>query len=481
MNNPYQNLWVKSALFCCCCYWFLIACSSEFIILHDSIGYEHAGHLINTQGWLEYFRTGPNREPFYPFLISLSMKIGDFFSISFESILVLIQIFLLFLTQFITLKILNILKVNPIISAFTILYLGFSPALINSTFCLFSEIAVFPTVPAIVLLSFYAIKSIQKPNASSSVSISLQTRFVFVSLGLILLLATLTKAVFEMIAPLILFLVGIISLTLTQKQNRKKVLHLLIITVLSFYIPLSGYKFLNFKYNGNFTVTDRGAWALYGNTERRMIPLTWNRFKAALSYTAGHGFCRSFFDENTCTEWSYVASDNYGTKQRKTLENQGLSTSDVNKKLIRLSVDKALENPAQYFLLWLVEGMKMLVWESLDMAYVILSNSLLNIYNIAFLKFGIFFLMPISILMSILTTTSLIIFNIKDKQSLFFHEDQNLMLSLILGLMVFYISFYAFFFILARYAFPLASLYLILTAFSLNWGIKKEKKAQALF
>ncbi len=475
MNTPYPNLWIKSALFLCGCYWFFIACSSEFIILHDSIGYEHAGRLINTQGWSEFFRTGPNREPFYPFLISLSMKIGDFFSISFESILILNQICLLYFTQLITLKILNILKVHQIICAFTVLYMGFSPALVNSTFCLFSEIAAFPIVPAIVLLSFYAIKSIQNLNTSSSLSISPKTRFIFLSLGLILLLATLTKAVFEMIAPLILFLVGIISFTLTQKQNRKKLLQVLIIAVLFFYIPLSGYKFLNFKYNGNFTVTDRGAWALYGNTERRMIPLTWNRFKAALSYTAGHGFCRSLFDENTCTEWSYVASDNYGTKQRKALENQGLSTSDVNKKLIKLSIDKALQNPAQYVLLWLVEGMKMLVWESLDMAYVLLSNSLLNIYNIAFLKFGIFFLMPMSILISILTTTSFMMLKIKHKPSLFFHEDQNLMLCLIFCLMIFYISFYAFFFILARYAFPLASLYFILIAFSLNWLIKKKR------
>lgn len=262
MNTPYPNLWIKSALFLCGCYWFFIACSSEFIILHDSIGYEQIGQLINTQGWVEYFRTGPNREPFYPFLISLSMKIGDFFSISFESILILIQICLLYLTQLITLRILNILKVNQIISALTVLYMGFSPALVNSTFCLFSEIAAFPIVPAIVLLSFYAIKSIQGLNVSSL--ISAKTRFIFVSLGLILLLATLTKAVFEMIAPLILFMIGMISFILTQKQNRKKVLHLLIMAVLCFYIPLAGYKFLNFKYNGNFTVTDRGAWALYG-------------------------------------------------------------------------------------------------------------------------------------------------------------------------------------------------------------------------
>lgn len=475
MKSPYQNPWIKSAFFLCCCYWFFLACSSEFIVLHDSIGYEQSGRLINTQGWSEYFRTGPNREPFYPFLISLSMKIGDFFSISFESILIMIQIFLLYLTQLITLQILKILKVNQIISALTILYMGFSPALINSTFCLFSEIAAFPILPAIVLISFYAIKSIQTLQPSSL--ISSKTRFIFLSLGLTLLLATLTKAVFELITPLILFIVGIISFTLTQKQNRQKILHYFIIAIVSFYIPLSGYKYFNFKYNGNFAVTDRGAWALYGNTERRMIPLTWNRFKAALSYTAGHGFCRSFFDENTCTEWSYVASDNYGTKQRKILEGQGLSTSDVNKALLKLSVHKALENPAQYFLLWFVEGMKMMVWESLDMAYVLLSDSLLHIYNISWLKFGIFFLMPISILLSILITTSFIILKINHKPSLFFHEDQNVMLSLIVCLIIFYISFYAFFFILARYAFPLASLYFILIAFSLNWLKIATKKS----
>lgn len=455
-------LFIKLAFLLSFIYWFFLACSSQMILLHDSIGYESLGRLISQQGWIEYFKTGPNREPLYPFLIALSMKMGDFFKISYQSIQIIIQIILLLLTQLFAFQILKLLKIQNVIIALTIFYLGISPALINSTFCLFSEISIFPFLPAIVLMTYrsliclISIKSIQKNILNAIV------------LGMLLLLATLTKAVFEMITPVIYFLFFLIFICMKKQSYFRQALIFLMISAAVYYIPLSAYKYLNLKYNGNFTLTDRGSWALYGNTERRMQPLTAKRFLTAVSYIGGHGFCRQFFNDQECTEWSYVASDNFGAKKRQELQSRGYSDQKLNNELIKLSVQKTCSNLPQYFILWIIEGMKMLVWESVAMAYVLLSNSLLKIYNYIPLQLVVFFSMPLAISASLIQTCCFVALRWKKYKASLNNNPEILILLIILILLSLYISFYSFFFILARYAFPLASLYVILIAFSLN-------------
>ena len=123
-------------------YWIYLALTSQMLILYDAFGYEQLGTIIYQQGWGEFFRAGPSREPFYPFLISVSMHIADACSVSYHSIQKIIQILFLLTSQFLVLKILKNLRVQPLLCALTILYLGFSPALVNAAFSLFSEIAV---------------------------------------------------------------------------------------------------------------------------------------------------------------------------------------------------------------------------------------------------------------------------------------------------------------------------------------------------
>ena len=112
-------------------YWTYLFLTSRMSISCDAVTYESLGKTLAQQGWVEFFKIGPNREPLYPALVAFSMGLGKAFGISYQSIQVLIQLLLLFLTQILILQIMRLLKINKLITALTILYLGISPAIVN--------------------------------------------------------------------------------------------------------------------------------------------------------------------------------------------------------------------------------------------------------------------------------------------------------------------------------------------------------------
>ena len=117
-NNSWVNLKLKSALafLIPLLYWAYLYFNAQMDIKHDAVGYEHLGRLLYTEGWSEYFRLGPYREPLYPFLVSVSMQLADFFHVNYQSIQKLIQISILLITQISIFKILHRLKIHePII------------------------------------------------------------------------------------------------------------------------------------------------------------------------------------------------------------------------------------------------------------------------------------------------------------------------------------------------------------------------------
>ena len=96
----------------CWVYWFYLIFSSQMYIVFDAKGYEGLGKMLHEKGWVEFFRTGPHREPLYPLLISVSMHLADIFSCSYEVITKFLQVVLLFSTQFLLLIALRQLKVK---------------------------------------------------------------------------------------------------------------------------------------------------------------------------------------------------------------------------------------------------------------------------------------------------------------------------------------------------------------------------------
>lgn len=439
-------------------YWLYLSMTTRMDIAFDSLGYESLGRMIQTQGWIPYFATGPNREPIYPFLIAASMHIEHITGIAYVKIMTIFGVIIMFLTQILTYKILRLLNIRNSVCALVLAYLALSPALNNAAFSLYSEIAAIPFILGIVLASFYTWEAIKQNNR--------QWVFLYGALlGISLTAETLVKAVFECITPVYL-IIFFTTVYLTDKTigSKKMTTFLLCLAAAAsfFYVPITGYKWLNLHYNGNFVITNRGSWALYGSTARRIEPLTPKRFAEALAFAPGEGVCNSLFGPKECDFWSFRESDELGYSKYNELSHQHLPLEKINSTLLGLSAQKALSNPFQYSLLTFVEGSKMFFWESTQVGFVSYPSWLQKIYNIKILNNGLRFLASLISMIAIISIW-------------LGARSQRSPISFLIGLLVFlYILFFSFFFILTRYALPIAPLYLIAIGLWINNLVPKK-------
>lgn len=453
-------------------YWLYLFFTTTMLIQWDSIGYQSLGTLIHEQGWISYFQTGPNREPIYPFIISISMGLGNFFSVSYHPIQKFIQLLFLFLTQILTLKILRKLKVGDTLTSLCILYLGFSPALVNSALSLYSEIVTYPIILTIILLSYKAWQSFQT-SWEKPVVLGFLCGLAFIAI-------TFVKGIFEIITPAYLMAYSFFTIKTLIKKNTKLFINstvFLSTLLLTFYIPLTLYKSLNKKYNGNFALTNRGAWALYGNTTRRMEPFTTKKLFAALAYAPGEGVCKKIFDAESCKYWSFEKSDEFGYGKLHELKNQGIPNEQIDKILIALSLKKVLHNPIQYGLFAGLEGLKMIFWESTKIGFVDYPCWLTTLFNFTLFKDGIRFAMSLLTLAALLYLLKFVWSNRRyisaDKKQ---PDEQTILLSCVFVLITSYIILHSFFFILTRYILPITPLYLITITFFLQRIISHNKQ-----
>jgi len=441
---------------------------------HDARGYEGLGELLYKKGWMEYFKTGPNREPVYPWLVSISMHIAEHLSTSYKTIQMFIQILILFSTQILTYILLKKAKINTILTAFTLLYLGFSPAMFISTFRLYSEIAAYPFVLLIIIFTVQTWHNIHLAEKKKYQNLF----FTSILLGLSFLGAVFVKGIFELIMPIYMLSFIILMLLAFRNKNNHLCVKILVscsVCLISFYAPLNIYKLTNKIYNGKFALTDRGSWALYGNTARRMEPLTMKRFLMALAYIPRPEGCYTLFDKESCQFWHYSESDKFGFGKLGELNGQGLSPKEVDKTLVKLSIKKALENPFQYGLFWVIEGFKLFFWEFTSMAYVVYPDWMIKLFYFAPFHLGLNGLMA---LLSFLSLLYLAKFSRKHKNSLFSLKkipNEALIISFsMLTLIGSYIAIHCFFFVLPRYVFPVVPLYLISIAFSVQQIFTKK-------
>ena len=446
-----------AAFIVCWMYWIYLIFHSQMVIEHDARGYEYFGSLINHKGWIEYIRTGPNREPVYPFLIALSMRISEHFSILYQLVQRILQIFILFSAQLLLWQFLKELKINRWLTAIMIAYFGISPSIINSSLILFSEIVAYPLVLLVILLSCRGWLLIQEKEGNKFI-------FTAIGLGLVLALLTLAKGAFEIIGVLLLMPFGLLAIKNLFDQERKvfqRSIIFLLISFLFFYTPIVLYKSLNKKYNGQFVLTDRGSWALYGNTARRMQPLTPRQWLAALAFVPSWQFCTSVCTQPECEYWSFIPSDKLGADKRNELS-QVMSPNQVDHKLFILSIQKILENPVQYFLLMIIESLKMFFWEFPWALYVIYPAWIYQVYQLTFLQWFFYLAVPI---VTFMTVMYLVKFVWRHQTHVFSKADESI--SILFFITVFMTSFmfvHSFFFILSRYILLLSPLYLISTA-----------------
>ncbi len=331
-------------------YWVYLAVVNNMSA--DLIDYVKIGRMLHQQGWIAFFKTGPHREPLYPLLISWALSLESLTGIVYSKITLAYDILMLMTVQVLTYYMLRRLNVRTWICFFALLYLAVSPEITNMAFnqFAFSEIAVYPFIPLIIILGYKGWNAVKQGRSINALGYG-------VAVGLVFTVATFVKGVFELIFPsyLILFLAAAIL------KNRLSVPLVCFLTAAAvlFYIPITGYKLLNKQYNGDFTITDsRGPMAFYGNIARRTGPLTFKKYLVALSYVPP-GMCGQYFNQEECDFWSFNESDALGGR---ILNDQKLSRHTSMDTLFYLFKENSLIKLFKYFVLTVTESLKMFFW-----------------------------------------------------------------------------------------------------------------------
>ena len=449
--------------FICFVYWAYLFFFSSMVIVYDAVGYEGLGKMIYEKGWIEFFRTGPNREPLYPFSIAMSTCLADILNVSYQKIQTIFQILILFCIQLLAVKIMTMCSFKKWTKLLAVFYLGFSPAIVNAGFSLFSEILAMPFVLLIIILTVQFWQETQTKGNKKIVLLSIGLSIAFI--GVICV-----KAVFQYIFFLfiIIFLIGGIGALL---QNRKEVMKKMVlgILIISFLVGgfVNGYKYMNKIYNGKFDFTDRYDYLLFGTAYKRVQPLSRDVWLAHFASIPGNNFCESVVNKEACLYPQFFGGDALWPKILPALL-ADTPEEKVPVKTVQLSFEEIKKNPIQYFFLTFLESLKMGFWESTQIGYVNYPKHLDQLFlnklfknglrlTSALLTYAGLFLMLLEIFGS---RRKLIDFNSA------VHSTH--ILFLIFCMIVSFTGLYSIFAILSRFALPIAPLDIISIAYFLD-------------
>lgn len=449
-----------------------LALTSQTIIFHDSLSYQSIAEMFVKNKWLEYFITGPSREPLYSILVSLSMRLAQWQSVNYLSIQIILQMIILLISQYLTYRLLKKLQISDKICAVILAYMGVSPAMVSSGLILFSEILTYPIILWLIL-------AVSKSWLQLKTCSRTQTILNALNFSIPALLIILIKGSFELIIPCILLPFFFLLLKALKEKNkltaRNAFIFLVAVTAM-WYLPVAAYKFTNKHFNGLYVFTNRGSDALYGNTSRRMLPLSSQRLQSALAYMVGPDACSDLFKQN-CVAWSHLPSDLIGQDKIHTLIKQGLSKSQINKTLIKETTPIALKNPFQYVFLSIIEGSKVLFWEAPEIAYVIYPDAIDKIYNASWFKYSLRCLVAF-LSAGVLILGMLSIWRNKSKilNSNNISDEKYIYHCFICLLILTFTVIHSIFFILPRYALPIAPLFLTLIAWQFEMIARKKRQ-----
>ncbi|MBF0384961.1 MAG: hypothetical protein HQL27_03725 [Candidatus Omnitrophica bacterium] len=455
--------------FLCIVYWVYLIFNTEMPVVFDSLDYEALGKMIANEGWVQYFKTGPNREPLYPFLISISVRLAAIFKAgSYQPILKMIQISFLFVTQILLLTILRRLKVRETIILATVLYFGFSPSLLNASLSLFSEIASFPFALCLILSLNFAWKAAQGRGYAKVISAAILTALFFLA-------ASFGKAIFIYVFYSIIF-VFILRFLYSIKDRdyaiAKKTIVFTITAFVLFQLTLVSYKLMNKKYNGYYEFTSRSYELLFGNSSKRVKPETLSKILPHLAIIPGQGFCQKFFSQEDCWYADFQKVDAIrGVELAVPLA--GVDPFEAPKRTLSLALEKVFSNPGQYILFTFLENFKMPFWESTQIGFVTYPSWLDKIYKKAIFKD---LLRLIVSTLTIISFFHLFFYLARNLGRLFNPSERDEVLSckfFIFFIILAFTALYSLFSIITRYALPIASLYLITIAIFIERRLSK--------
>ncbi len=468
-----KNIWIKIAFVVGFLWWVYLFFTTQIVVVFDSEGYEQLGRMIYTQGWSEYFRTGPNREPFFPALIALSMYLGDIAKVSYFYPLKIIGILFLFLTLIFSYRLMRMLSIRTSIIVLTILYLAFSPVMTNSSMRLWSEFAAYPWVVLTVLLTIKAWGAVKDPSTKNS-----QMAGYGLAVGGMFLLVMSVKAVAE---PMIIcylwpFYWQIIAAWRGRNFHQAKRIFVFCVVALGLFEgAVIGYKWLNYQGNGLYSFTNRADYALYGYTARRTEPLTLNRLGAAIVQTPGMGGCAEVFKEDDCMFWTARHSDDILEAKKVELHDKGITGQQASNYYMATSLKLFLSNPLQVIGLMLIEAQKAVFWES-SIGFVAYPDWLERIfYDPKFSGALRIILAVLSWLACLVALLHLMLC----KKSLKAKEAERPTLFWIANFVFWFTAMYALYFVEYRYIFPIVALFMVLIAFMFNKFLNKVGKLGA--
>ncbi len=451
-------------------YWFYLAFVTQPIMVHDAKGYEDLGRIIHDQGVRAYFVTGPNREPIYPFLIAAAMQFAS--GLPYEGILKVFQFTLLFSTLLLTFWLLRRAQISFPLSAVIVFYLGISPALVNSALSVYSEIVTYVFVVGLVALSAVSWEKLQSHSAPKVLALG-------VGLGILFVGITLSKGIYEMIFPLFLIPFGVLGVRVWRMKDKtrlKNVIVFVLSAVLVFQFCIICYKSLNKKYNGLYTLTDRGAWALYGNTARRQEPLSAKRFLAGIAYNVlEYSGCESIFGKEACLFWDIPTSDRLAAEKNYEVI-RDFPPEQRDPQLLKLSVNKVLNNPLQYIVLTSFDWIHMFFWESTTIGFVAYPDWLDKIFDFVYFQKGLRLLIGILSL----SATLCVAWQVWCEREKLFNIKKNEICTVpvmffAVYLIILHVTLYSLFATVPRFALPIAPLYLLLIAYNMQIVILRRK------
>lgn len=432
-------------------------------VVFDAVGYEYLGRMVYEKGWSEFFRTGPHREPLYAWLISVAMHLAEVFSWPYQQVLKFLQVGLLLGTQSLLLIVLRQLKIHHRIILAILLYGGFSPALVGATFSLFSEIVTMPFVLLSLICMIESWPVVWRRSARWVAMMAVLTT-------LAICLVALSKAIFIGVFLLYLALVFIAALIISLKEKENYWAHAVGyvgVSLVCLFGLIFMYGSLYKKYTGSFQYTDRYNYAILGSAYKRAQKVTPEIFWAHVASIPGKGVCRRFFSEEECVYCEAYSADHLGgvflsqATAGVPMEQQDAKILEVAKGLIKA-------NPGQYLMYMLYEAARMPFWESTQAGFVVYPPWLETLFAQGIVKDGI------RLFISLLTIGALIfmLFHLAGHCLSLFHITEKPSPSQVSFFIIFvvltYTSFFTFTFVLTRYAFPIAPLYLAMIACWLN-------------
>jgi hypothetical protein len=439
-------------------YWGYLALNTSMGISCDAIDYQKFGRLIQQHGFIPaYFENGPRNEPLYPLLVALSMQLEGISGVAYTRILAGAGVLILLLTQIMVYTLLRRLNIRTGICAAVLAYMGFSPALTNTAFSLYSEIITYPWILGIILSAAPAWRAIHRCG-------SVKTTLYGILWALLFLGATAVKSPFEII--FLFALSPFLWLMVKAIRERKKtivmnVLFFLLSSVIVFETGILSYKNLNQVYNGHFALTDRAGWAFYASCARRAEKLTWKRLATAAAYIPGKGFCERIFGPDQCFFWGLETLNGFGLNKLKEVK-QETPPGEVDSRLMTLSKEKIFERPAQFFLLMSFDGLKMFFWESTKIGFVEYPPWLSRIYDLPLLKDMLRLVVSLLSLAAFLFLAVMISKELGELFTCTVPPDPKIVIHFFLFLVLFvFIGLYSLFFTTPRFALPMIPLYII--------------------